>query len=116
RLALAKRRVGRALQRRLLAAGEIAAMIDERHAVAENQPHRIGHLLRPDEIAPAHLHAIATELAGDAVHQALHREHRRRPARAAWVGGVVVGRRWATGVDGPAPHAGREYSPPRYTA
>ena len=70
-------------QRRLLPFRIIAAVIDQRLAVAENQTDRVGHLLRLDEIAPPHLGAIELQFAGDAVEQSLHGEHRLRPAGAA---------------------------------
>ncbi len=70
-------------QRGCLAARIIAAVVDQRLAVAEDQADLVGHLLGLDEIAPAHLGAIELQFARDAVHQPLHREHRLRPAGAA---------------------------------
>ena len=69
-------------ERGLLASRIIAAVVDQRLAVAENQADLVGHLLGLDEIARAHLGAIELELARDAVDQPLHGEHRLRPAGA----------------------------------
>ena len=58
-------------------------------------PHRVGvgHLLRPDEIAPAQLHAIDADLARGFIHEALDVEDRLGPARpAVGAGGCLVGK------------------------
>jgi hypothetical protein len=73
----------RCRQRGLLPFRIIAAVVNQRLAVAENQADLVGHLLGLDEIAPAHLGTIELQFAGDAVEQSLHGEHRLRPAGAA---------------------------------
>src|SRR5207302_1104807 len=45
-------------ERGRLAAREIAAVVDQRLAVAKDQSDRIGHLVGTDEVAPAQLGAI----------------------------------------------------------
>ena len=70
-------------QRGLLPFRIIAAVVDQRLAVAEQQADFVRHLLRLDEIAPPHLGAIELQFARDAVEQTLHGEHRLRPAGAA---------------------------------
>ena len=70
-------------QRFVLSFRIVAAVIDQRLAVAEQQADRVGHLFRLDEIAPPHFGAIERQFARDAVEQPLHREHRLRPAGAA---------------------------------
>ena len=69
-------------QRLALAARIIAAVVDDRAAVAKPQPHRIGHLSGRTIFARGFRHGRARTLRlGDPC--ALHHEHRLRPASAA---------------------------------
>ena len=66
-----------------LACRIVAAVVGQRLAVAKHEPDRIRHLLRPDQVAGAQRGGIKRERARRLVHQALHGEHRLRPAGAA---------------------------------
>ncbi len=66
-----------------LAQREIAARIDQRLAVAEYEADPVRHLFRRDHVAAAQFGAVDGEFARHPVHQALHGEHRLRPAGAA---------------------------------
>ena len=52
----------------------IAAVVHDRRSGAGRKPRVVGHLVRRNEIAAAHLGAIELELVGDAVERTLHRE------------------------------------------
>src|SRR5262249_49024263 len=64
-LAFAKRLVARQLDRPRLALREIAAVIDDRLAVAEDHRDFVRHPFGPDDIAAAHLDTVELQLARD---------------------------------------------------
>ena len=87
-LRAASRRAGKSRppgrrQRAALALGIIAAVVGHRQAVAGRDRRDVRHLLRRDEIAPAHLVAAEAKLVGDAIEHALHHEGALRAAGAA---------------------------------
>ena len=82
-LARAKVLVAGELERALLAPREISAGVDERLAVAEREPDGVGHLIRTNHVAAAHLARIERKGARDAVDEPFHGKHRLRPAGAA---------------------------------
>ncbi len=75
----------------------IAAVVDDRLAVAIGDADPVRHLVRPDHVAPAHFGRLQPQMARDEVDRALHRERRFRPA------GAAIGRvRHLVGDDDPA--------------
>src|SRR5690606_32778804 len=75
-LAFGEGRVVHGLERHLLAFRIVAAVIDDRPAVAENDADVVGHLFGRDEVAPANLGGIEPEFLGDALQEPLHDENR----------------------------------------
>jgi len=109
-LALAEAFIVGLYQRGFLTVRIIATVIDQRLAVAENQPDFVRHLFWLDEIAAANFGPIELQLVGDAIHQPLHCEHRLRPAGAAHRRGRhLVGQN-----DGDFELIGRDHIGPRY--
>ena len=71
------------LEHHRLTGGIVAAVILHGRAGARFQRLGVGHLLGRDEVAPAQLGAVDTQLARHPVHHPLHRERRLRIAGAA---------------------------------
>src|SRR5204863_2225442 len=82
-LALAPLLVAEPREHRFERSGEIAGVVADRYAVLVRETRRVRHLLRPDEIAPAHVDGIEPELARADIDEALHHERRLRTSRGS---------------------------------
>ena len=71
------------LQRQCLSAGIVATVVEHGAAVSSDHAAVEGHLLWPDEVAPAHLGPVQAELVRHPVHEPLHCEDCLWPTCAA---------------------------------
>ena len=82
-LALAKRgKTADCRERLVQCAGIIAAVIDDGLAVTIENAQLVGHLVRPDHVAPSHLCGLKAEVSGNQVHHALGHQRCFRAASA----------------------------------